>query len=143
MPQKDRAGPEREFCSSRCPPTISFPAFTAVQDTTVSLYLCLVLSPFFLKHGSGAIGEGIHSASLQSCRDALWLWPCMNSTTGIQKKKKYEIGRWRQGRALGAASAAPRESKGLEVLLTMGFFPPGAPHPDTFTLLLYRTPRCR
>lgn len=82
VPQTDRAGPKREVCSSRCPHAVSFPAFTAVQDITESAYFSLL---FLVQSSWNTITvlmvSVFHSASLQSCRDAPWLWPCVNSTT--------------------------------------------------------------
>lgn len=81
MPQTDGAGPERELCSSRCPHAVSFPAFTAVQDTTELAYFSLL---FLVQSCRNTIAvllvSMFHLASLQSHRDAPWL--CVNSTTG-------------------------------------------------------------
>lgn len=81
--QTGRAGTEREPCSSRCPHAISYPAFTGVWDTTESAYFSLL---FLVQSSWNPVAvlmvNIFHSASLPSCRDSPWLWPCVNCTTG-------------------------------------------------------------
>jgi len=78
VPRTDRAGPGKELCSSRCPPAVSSPAFTGMQHATESAYFSLLFSvPSSRSTVAALMVSTFHSASVQRCRDAPRLWPCM------------------------------------------------------------------
>lgn len=80
--QTGRAGTEKELCSSRCPHTISYPAFTGVWDTTESAYFSLLFLVQSSWNPVAVLMVNVFHWPPSRAADSPWLWPSVNSTTG-------------------------------------------------------------